>query len=127
MIHAADKRDKIEYIGFMNSDFILGKIKLLRDSTEDYQEELGNLIKDPNNLKTVEHPSCENHLCDAGLYNWSFARNYTAQPMIEPAHPEDELEEQIAHRLNHDDKSDEEKYYDGGDWGNDFEDGFGNV
>ncbi len=126
-IHSADKRDKMEYIGFMNSDFILGKIKLLKDATEDYQEELGNLIKDPNNLKTVEHPSCENHLCDSGLYNWRFARNYTAQPMLLPAHPEDVIEDQVAHRINMDGRTDEEKYYEGGDWGNDFEDGFGNV
>jgi len=128
VIHAADKRDKIEYIGFMNSDFILGKIKLLKGETDGYAEELGNLIKDPNNLKTVEHPSCENHLCDAGLYNWRFARNYTAQPMALPEHPEDIIEAEVARRIKLNDRTEEESYYDSRKpWGEEFDDGFGNV
>lgn len=125
-IYAADKRDKIEYIGFMNSDFIMGKIKLLNGATDDYALELGNLIKDPNNLKTVEHPSCDNHLCDAGLYNWRYARNYTAQPMIEDDSPEDILEQQVERRIRRNEDTDEEKYYEQGSWG-DLEDGIGNV
>jgi len=127
VIYAADKRDKMEYIGFMNSDLIMGKIKLLKDATADYQEELENLIKDPNNLKTVEHPSCANHLCDAGLYSWRYARNYTAQPMIPDDSPEDALEMEVAERLRRGDDTDEEKYYEQGSWGDLRNDGFGNV
>lgn len=112
-IHAADKRDKIEFIGIMNSDFIMGRIKLLRSETKSYVLEMQNLIKDPNKLKTEEHPSCENHLCDASLYGWRFSRNYRA----EPDEPEIEVEDKIAMDLEDlllgPELTEEEEFYSG--------------
>lgn len=75
-IIAATKKDKFHYIEVMNSDFIAGRIKLLRGRTELLVEEYGNLIKDPKSKVPKELESCPNHLADAGLYNWRFARNY---------------------------------------------------
>ena len=112
-IHAAEKRDKIEFIGIMNSDFIMQRIKLLKSETVDYVEELENLIKDPNKLKTTEHPSCDNHICDANLYGWRYARNFRA----EPEEPKKTEEEQIADNLEElimrEELTEAEEYYNG--------------
>ncbi len=112
-IHSADKRDKIEFIGIMNSDFIMGRIKLLRSETKDYVEELSNLIKDPNKLKIQEHPGCANHICDASLYMWRFARNYRAEPMEPEIEIEDKIAADLEHMLLRDELTEEEEFYRG--------------
>ena len=113
-IHAADKRDKIEFIGIMNSDFIMGRIKLLRSGTKDYVDELENLIKDPNKLKTTEHPGCENHICDSALYGWRFARNYRAEPEEIVVEVEDKIAQDLENMLFRDEITEEEAFYNGG-------------
>lgn len=92
IIEAAEKSDKMAYIELMNSDFVMERIKLLRNKTETLAEEYSNLIKDPNSLVKKEHPSCDNHLCDASLYAWRAARNYMEQPKPAELPEEDELE-----------------------------------
>jgi hypothetical protein len=72
----AEKQGKAEFIEIMNSDFILGNIKLLPD-TESLKEEYGALIWDKDKLpKRLEHPSCENHLADATLYAYRYCYQY---------------------------------------------------
>lgn len=112
-IHAAEKQDKIEFIGIMNSDFIMGRIKLLKAETKDYVEELENLIKDPNKLKTTEHPSCDNHICDANLYGWRHGRNYRAEPMEPEISIEDKIAEDLEEMLNRYEPTEAEEFYDG--------------
>lgn len=114
VIYAADKRDKIEFIGIMNSDFIMGRIKLLKSETEDYVEELENLIKDPNKLKTTEHPSCDNHICDSALYAWRYARNFRAEPEEVIVSEEDEQEDLLEYNLSKEINEDEDFYNDHG-------------
>jgi len=114
VIYAADKRDKIEFIGIMNSDFIMGRIKLLKVATVDYVEELENLIKDPNKLKITEHPSCDNHICDAGLYAWRYARNFRAEPEELIVSEEDEQEDLLEYNLSKEINEDEDFYNDHG-------------
>ena len=118
VIHAAEKRDKIEFIGIMNSDFIMGRIKLLKSETEDYVTELENLIKDPNKLKTTEHEACDNHICDAGLYMWRFARNFRAEPEEPEVSEEDQIEIDIEEEVQRKQYTTEEgEYYEEGSWG----------
>jgi hypothetical protein len=110
VIYAAEKRDKIEFIGIMNSDFIMGRIRLLKSETVDYVEELENLIKDPNKLKITEHPSCDNHICDSALYAWRHARNYRAEPEVPKISEEDEQELLLEYNLDREVNEDEEFY-----------------
>lgn len=76
IIEAAVKTDKMNFIELMNSDFITGRIKLLNAETFELQKEYSNLIKDPKSDVPKELDSCDNHLCDASLYAWRYARNY---------------------------------------------------
>lgn len=60
---AAEKQGKPEFIEIMNSDFIMGTIKLLPE-TEELKKEYGGLIWDKDKLpRRKEHPNCENHIC----------------------------------------------------------------
>jgi len=103
VISAAEKTDKIQYIEIMNSDFITGRIKLVRSTTLELQDEYLNLIKDPNSIVVKEHASCDNHLCDSSLYAWREARNYMegAAPakISEEARIEAELEQKLVDDL----------------------------
>ena len=94
-IIAAEKTDKFEFIGFMNSDLIMGKIKILDIETKDLEEEWCNLIRDPREMKPKEHPKCDNHCCDSALYNWRHARNYMERPLEKEMDEEDEIEMEI--------------------------------
>lgn len=76
---SADKAGKADYIELMNSDFITGKIKLMRHATEPLQKEYENLIWD-DTPKKQEHPLCPNHAADAALYAWRHTYNYTEKP-----------------------------------------------
>ena len=94
-IEAAEKKDKIEFIDIMNSDFIMSRIKLLRSETQELAEEYSGLIKDPNSPVVKEHEACDNHLCDAALYAWRLARNYLAEPLELKVAEEDRIEMEL--------------------------------
>ena len=96
----------------MNSDFQMDRIRLLKSETKPYVDELENLIKDPHKLKVVEHPSCDNHLCDASLYGWRHARNFRAEPEEIVLPIEDEIAEQLQAKLDDDLNPQEYDYYD---------------
>jgi len=94
-LKAAQKADKFEFIGIMNSDFIMGKIKLLAGKTEALAKEYADLIYDPRSKKIKEHDACDNHLCDASLYMWREARNYLEQPEEIEVSEEDFIEQEM--------------------------------
>ena len=71
------------------------RIKLLRNETEALAAEYANLIKDPNSITPKEHPRCDNHLCDASLYSWRYARNYLETAQELPLDVEDKIEQEL--------------------------------
>lgn len=78
----AEKRDKKGYIELLNSDMILGRIKVMPKAQGLIQEWTG-LIWDERALnkgKYVEHPGCPNHLSDAFLYAWRWCFQYSSKP-----------------------------------------------
>lgn len=84
---AADKREKAEFIDIMNDEFIQHRIKL-GPACEPLKEEYGGLIWDERALlkrKRVEHPGCENHCADGGLYAWRFSWQYLSRALPKPA------------------------------------------
>ncbi len=100
----ADKRGKADFIDLMNSEFILGKIKIDTDRCCDgvidskvdrpheklgLGDEYAGLIWDPKTLpghpqwhqgkERKELSSCPNHLTDAALYAWRHTYTYLAK------------------------------------------------
>lgn len=108
VIHAAEKTDKFEHIELMNSDFIMGRIKLLKPKTKALSDEYADLILDPNSRKKAEHPACENHLCDASLYAWRHARNYLERPLDPEICLEDRIEQEMENHFDEQQRSDNE-------------------
>ncbi len=84
-IQAAEKREKFDFIELLNSDFMLGMVKIIPNS--DLELELLGLQYDlSRDSKTIlartgklrEDPKCPNHLCDAFLYIWRWCYHYWA-------------------------------------------------
>lgn len=116
-LEAAEKAGKAEFIEIMNSEFILGKIKLC-PGTEELEKEYNKLIWDPEEKKKrkfVEHEGCPNHLADAALYSWRKGLQYRAEAAPEPPTDEekmDEWEEREALKIEMEKRShDEDEYY----------------
>ncbi len=81
MADTADKTGKADFIDIMNAEFIQGRVKLSPD-TQPLKDEYAGLIWDPRQLlkgKRVEHPGCQNHCTDGGLYGWRFCWQYLAE------------------------------------------------
>lgn len=92
---AAEKTGKAEFIEIMNSDFILGNIKLLPDA-EPLKKEYGQLIWDKDKLpKKVEHPGCENHISDSSLYAFRYCYQYRYEKRPKKLTAEEHLEMQL--------------------------------
>ena len=83
----AEKTTKRDYIELLNSDMILGNIKILPPA-KGLETEWAELIWDDKALakgKYVEHASCANHLTDSFLYAWRWAFNYSSKkPGLQP-------------------------------------------
>ena len=82
---SAQKTDKKGHIGIMNSDFLLGRFKLLEgeNGTDELADEYTGLIWDIKKKevgKYVEHAACDNHLADATLYAWRYCYAYVNDP-----------------------------------------------
>lgn len=76
----AEKTGKAEFIDMMNSDFILGNIKVETDRCADLVDEWVGLVWDSRiTSKKVEHPACPNHCSDAALYAWRNCYAYLAE------------------------------------------------
>lgn len=80
---AAEKTGKNDFINIMNAEFIQGRIKVLKNST-DLSEEWKTLVWMTENgvlkltatKQRIEHPSLPNHCADAALYVWRYCYNY---------------------------------------------------
>lgn len=101
---AAEKTGKAEFIEIMNSDFLLGNIKLLPEA-KDLGTEYGQLIWDKEKLpRKIEHPGCENHISDAALYSYRYCYQYRYEKrpkkLTAEEHIEKMLEEQFEDEQN---------------------------
>lgn len=92
-VEPAKKTEKQDHIELVNSDFSLGRIKIIPGS--DLAHELSglqwDLSKDSKILlartgRLREDPACPNHLCDALLYLYRYSYHFWSE------HPEQELE-----------------------------------
>lgn len=98
----ADKTAKADFIELMNADFICGTIRLGPDC-DPLRREYEGLIWDPKKLeagKQEEHPACENHCADGGLYLWRYAFPYLSERIVDPppaGSAEDLQEQEDAH------------------------------
>lgn len=99
---AAEKTGKAEFIEIMNSDFVLGNIKLLPEA-QMLKKEYGSLIWDKDKLpRKIEHPGCENHVCDSSLYAYRFCYQYRYETRPKKATIEDHIENQLIQELEDD-------------------------
>lgn len=82
----AEKNEKFDHIELLNSDFHMGRIKIIDPS--DLSDELCALQWDLSKLtkkelvrqnKLREDKDCPNHLCDALLYLWRYSYHYWSQ------------------------------------------------
>ncbi len=90
---AAEKHGKAEFIEIMNSDFIMGHIKLC-GPTEPLKKEYASLIWDRSKApKRVEHPSCDNHCTDAALYGYRYCYQYLWEKKPEKQSEEDRIDD----------------------------------
>lgn len=76
---AAEKVQKKDFIEILNSEYLLGRVKLVESTTVALREEMDNLVWDETKRlkrKWVEHANCPNHLCDSTLYAWRYSYSY---------------------------------------------------
>jgi hypothetical protein len=101
LIQPAERRDKFDHIELINSDFHVGRIKILKDS--DLALELSMLQWDlsqggkellAKQGKLKEHYDLENHLSDAFLYAWRFANHFWGEARVKapPKHSYEAIE-----------------------------------
>jgi hypothetical protein len=96
---AADKTGKPDFIELMNADYIMGRIKL-GPKCAALKAEYSQLIwndKKVNGIvkKREEHPACENHAADGGLYGWRYSYQYLSKiPSKKPAKGSEEWAKQ---------------------------------
>jgi len=83
---AAKKTEKGAHVALFNDDLRVGRVKLRRGSP--LAIEMAALPKDvdaPDTKWPVEDSRFANHCCDAGLYSWRRAYNWTHEPDEAPA------------------------------------------
>lgn len=88
-VEPAKKTEKQDHIELVNSDFSLGRIKILPDS--DLANELSGLqwdlskdskIKLARTGRLREDPACPNHLCDALLYLYRYSYHFWSEAVV---------------------------------------------
>lgn len=104
-LEKAEKVGKAEFIEIMNSEYILGTIKLTPESEPTLGPEYKNLIWDPEEKKKrkwVELEGLPNDAADAALYSWRKALQFRADDPPEKETIEERLdreEEEEAERI----------------------------
>lgn len=77
---STEKVGKVDFIEIMNSELIMGKIKLDAVKAHELADEWQNLVWKEKGGKLiqpkVENPACANHLSDACLYIWRYCYQY---------------------------------------------------
>lgn len=89
-IRPADKTDKVGSIALMNGDFRGGNLILLPEA-EAYAVE-AQYLPWWDEQRRKEHPSFDNHACDAALYAWKAHRSYRATPPETPITDQEAIE-----------------------------------
>jgi len=74
-VQPAEKKSKFDFIEHMNSDFLLGRIKIR--SGDELCNEYQRLIWDSD--RKGEHPNRPNHRADATLYAWRKSRHWAGK------------------------------------------------
>lgn len=75
-LRSAEKTDKFKFIDVLNTELVLGRVKIWAQQTEPLLEEMRSLIYDERAEKRKEHPGCANHCTDSFLYAWRFCYNF---------------------------------------------------
>jgi hypothetical protein len=83
-MEAADKNDKLGYFKLLNGDFKHGRVKFVQSATTQLVENIETLAWKDETCRE-ERPDQANHLPDALLYGWRYARHYRATPR-KPVH-----------------------------------------
>lgn len=88
-LQAADKKGKEDFIEIMNSELIMGRVRVQEQLGAPLIEEWQNLVWKVKDGKVVhpkaENPACDNHLADAALYAWRYCYQYlSAAPIKKP-------------------------------------------
>jgi hypothetical protein len=112
-IVAAKKLGKESHIAAMNSDFVMGKIKVIESHNRDLIKEWDELTwaekqRLLGNYK--ENPGKDNHLADACLYGFFASKHYRATPEPPPIKPEDRFRLQAEKQLEEEIDSDNSIY-----------------
>lgn len=97
-LHAADKHNKLGYIGLMNADFRRGRIKLVERECRDLIHELETLPWAEAAVGKKEAPDFDNHACDAALYGWrkaSVMAGHNEPRDIKPRSREEAIHEEV--------------------------------
>lgn len=76
-LEAADKQNKLGFIKLLNGDLRVGAVKFLRGPTDMLCDHVKRLPWKDEKCQQ-EHPDAPNHLPDALLYGWRWARHYRA-------------------------------------------------
>lgn len=75
-LRSAEKSEKMRWVEIVNAEMKMGRVEILQSCGE-ILSEMRELVRDPRSDKNIEHPACENHLCDAFLYLVRHVKNYT--------------------------------------------------
>jgi hypothetical protein len=86
----ATKQDKHGFIEIMNSDLLLGRIKLVSPNAGALQNEWELLPWGEDKGKKAEEPSMPNHCADAALYAWRYCYHYAWESLADKPHPSTE-------------------------------------
>jgi len=74
---AAEKTGKSDFIGIMNDDLIMGKVKLCRDGVDVLITEWANLVwgESQSGTRTIDKRA-DDHAADSALYAFRYAKHY---------------------------------------------------
>lgn len=100
-IETAEKQGKKDFIELMNTDFIVGNVKLV-GSHEALEAEYSTLVWDEKKREAgtwAEHSACDNHFADAALYAWRWCYHYASKPKVRPPTEEERMEKQAIEEL----------------------------
>ena len=75
-LRSAEKSEKMRWVEIVNAEMKMGRVEIMQSCGE-ILSEMRELVRDPRSDKNIEHPACENHLCDAFLYLVRHVKNYT--------------------------------------------------
>jgi hypothetical protein len=98
-LQAADKTGKADFIEIMNAEYTMSRIKLGPECGP-LKDEYASLVWNDKSEKREEHPACDNHAADAGLYGWRRCYAFLSErPTPKPAFGTDAWAQAEAQRM----------------------------